>query len=354
MKKAAVIGAGMMGTAMCWPLEDREFEVHLVGTPLDQDIVRSIRQNRVHPRLEREVPPGVIAHTSEEIPQVLRSADLVISGVSSFGVDWFIQSAAPHLQPGVPVLAVTKGLVISPQGVVQTLPDHIQDNFPQHNRGKVSLNAIGGPCIAHELAARRHTGVVFTGHDPDVLKELKQTLETPYYHVWTSTGCNEVEICAALKNGYALAIGMAVGLFDRSGADGLANMYNPQAALFAQSTFEMRRFIQVTGGDVSFVSWLPGAGDLYVTVYGGRTLKLGRLLGQGHNFEEARTLLAGVTLESVEIIQRAAFAVDIWQQEGLISSHEFPLLRFLNDVIQHNALVVFPWEQFFATGVVPD
>ena len=176
-----------MGTAMCWPLHDRGYEIHLVGTPLDNDFIQSIRQTRVHPKLEREIPPGIIPHSSEEIPQVLQSADLVINGVSSFGVDWFIRSAAPSLQPGVPVLAVTKGLVISPDGAVQTLPDYIQDHLPAHNRGKVSLNAIGGPCIAHELAARRQTGVVFTGHDPAVLEELKSSLATEYYHIWTST-----------------------------------------------------------------------------------------------------------------------------------------------------------------------
>lgn len=353
MKTAIIIGAGMMGTAMCWLLHDREFDTHLVGTPLDSEIIRAVRTNRIHPRLEREIPPGVIPHFHEDIPRLLPSAHLVINGVSSFGVDWFIESAAPHLQPGVPVLAVTKGLVISQQGDVQSFPDYLHAHLPASLQGRVSLNAIAGPCIAHELAARRQTCVTFTGHDPSTLQMLKDWLETPYYHVWTSTACSEVEICAALKNGYALAIGMAVGLFDRTGADGLANMYNPQAALFAQSAFEMRRFIQVAGGDESHVAWLPGVGDLYVTVYGGRTLKLGRLLGQGYLFSEARALLAGVTLESVEIIQRAARAVEAWQKKGLIQPGEFPLLRFLNRVIQRDAPVVFPWEEFFAPPSYP-
>jgi len=348
MKKVTIIGAGMMGTAMCWPLYDHGYEVHLAGTPLDEEIVQSIRKNRFHPKLEREIPSGVIIHSYEEIPQALLSSDLVINGISSFGVDCFIQSVTPHLRPGVSVLAVTKGLAISSNGTVQSLPDYIHDHSPERTRQSICFNAIGGPCIAHELAARRQTGVVFTGHNSQVLHNLKDMLQTPYYHVWTSTCCNEVEICAALKNGYSLAIGIAIGIFDRAGSDGLANMYNPQAALFAQSTFEMRRFIQVTGGDDSLVSWLPGAGDLYVTVYGGRTLKLGRLLGQGHSFEEARQILAGVTLESVEIVKRASAALDIWQKQGRISSGEFPLLRFLNGVIQHQAPIQFPWDQFFS------
>jgi glycerol-3-phosphate dehydrogenase (NAD(P)+) len=348
MKIVTIIGAGMMGSAMCWPVHDQGCQVRLVGTPLDEEIIRSIQKNCFHPKLEREIPAGITAYPHTGLPEALQGTDLVINGVSSFGVEWFIHSAAPLLQSGVPVLSVTKGLSISAQGQVQTLPDYMLDQLPSHLRGKVSLNAIGGPCIAHELAARRHTGVVFTGHDAAILQSLKEALQTPYYHVWTSTDCLEVEICAALKNGYALAIGMAVGLMDTQGADGLANMYNPQAALFAQSCFEMRRFIQVCGGDERHAAWLPGAGDLYVTVYGGRTLKLGRLLGQGRTFEEARQILAGVTLESVEIITRAAQAVALWQEQGQAGAGEFPLLRFLDQVLRQQAAVIFPWEQFFS------
>jgi hypothetical protein len=34
-------------------------------------------------------------------------------------------------------------------------------------------------------------------------------------------------------------------------------------------------------------SWLPGPGDLYVTVFGGRTVALGKLLGSGMSFTQA-------------------------------------------------------------------
>ncbi len=347
MTTVTIIGAGMMGSALCWPLRDNGMEVRLVGTPLDEKIIQSIIQTGIHPTLQRKIPNGVKSVYCDDLSKALEGTDVVVNGVSSFGTDWFAQVVGPLLKPEVPAIAVTKGLVVQPDGYFKPFPEYIDECLPSKSRGKISLNAIGGPCIAHELAARRKTCVVFAGHDAETLLKLKKLFSTPYYHIWVSKDLREVEICAALKNGYSLALGMIVGILDKTGADGLAEMYNPQAALFAQSCREMRLLIKSQGGKEEYVSGLPGAGDLYVTVYGGRTLKLGRLLGQGISFPEAMEKMAGITLESVETIKHVAEAIRPLEARGLLHANELPLMKFLHDVIQLNRPVDFPWESFF-------
>jgi glycerol-3-phosphate dehydrogenase (NAD(P)+) len=338
----------MMGTALCWPLHDNHHEIRLVGTPLDDEIIQSIRNDGFHPTLERAIPPGIQPYTWQQIPSAIEGADLIINGVSSFGIDWFSKAVGPLLHPDVPVLSVTKGLEVLPDGNLQPLTDFIDNRLPAENHGKIPFNAIAGPCIAHELAARRETCVVFSGKDTAILSRLQKWLETPYYRIWTSTDLKEIEICAALKNGYALGVSIAVGMMDRSGDDGLAHMYNPQAAVFAQSCLEMRMLIRAMKGNEDHVSWLPGAGDLYVTVFGGRTLRLGRLIGQGHTIREALEMMSGVTLESVEIIGRIAEALPRLEERQLISRNQFPLLRFLQGVIQARKPIRYPWDKFFS------
>lgn len=347
MATITIVGAGMMGTAMCWPAVDRGHKVRLVGTPLDVDVIQSIRANRIHPRLMRPVPPEVEAYFVDELLQALIGADLVIGGVSSFGVDWFARAVGPHLRPGLPVLSVTKGLVDLPDGSLLTLPEVLQRSLAGGPGGQASLNAIGGPCTSHELAARRQTAVVFTGADAVVLSGLRELLATDYYHIWTSTDLVGVEACAALKNAYALGVGLAVGMMEAAGRDALADMYNPQAALFAQGCYEMRRLVALLGGDPANVVWLPGAGDLYVTVFGGRTVRMGKLLGQGMSFSEARSLLAGVTLESVEITTRVARALPKLAQRGVLDLVDYPLLMHLDRILNQGEPVNLPWADFF-------
>ena len=218
----------------------------------------------------------------------------------------------------------------------------------------MSLNAIGGPCIAHELAARRQTAVMFCGLDSAVLADLRQMLATDYYHVFTSTDRVGVEVCAALKNAYALAVGLEVGRMEQLGPDGLANLYNPQAALFGQSCYEMRQMLRVCGGGEENASGLPGAGDLYVTVFGGRTVRLGKMLGQGISFVEARRRMAGATLESVEIITRVARALPKLAASGRANLSDFPLILHLDEIINQGQAPKIPWEKFFhGSGGLP-
>lgn len=348
MAKVTIIGAGMMGTAMCWPLIDNGHEVRLVGTPLDEEIICSIQEIGLHPTLQRPVPEGVRVFTVEELPQAMQGTDLVIGGISSFGVDWFAEVALPYVPADVPVLSVTKGLVDYPDGSLETLPDLLARRLPERQRGRTILNAIAGPCIAHELAARRQTAVVFTGPYASTLARLRDLLSTPYYHIWTSTDVVGVEVCAAMKNAYAMGVGLVLGMMEAAGPDGLANHYNPQAALFAQSCYEMRALVRLLGGGEENVTWLPGPGDLYVTVFGGRTVRLGKLLGQGVPFTEAREILAGVTLESVAITTRVARALPKLAEKGLARLEDFPLLLHMDAIINQGKPVEIPWEKFFA------
>jgi glycerol-3-phosphate dehydrogenase (NAD(P)+) len=347
MATITIVGAGMMGTALCWPLCDNGFDVHLVGTPLDEEIIASVTADRYHPTLEREVPAGVIPFSHAQLPLALQGAQVVASGVSSFGVPWFAETVGPHLQPEIPVVAVTKGLEDRLDGSLLTIPEATRRRLPGRLREHIHLNAIGGPCIAHELAVRRHTSVVFCGKDLQVLSTLKGYFQTPYYHIWLSTDVTGVEVCAALKNAYALGVGLAVGMMEKSGPDGLANMYNPQAALFAQGCLEIGRLLKLLGGGLDNLAWLPAPGDLYVTVFGGRTLRLGKLLGTGMPYSQARQELAGLTLESVEIITRVARALRILSQQGLAKKKDFPLLFHLESLIQQGAPVDIPWADFF-------
>ena len=320
MATITITGAGVMGTALCWPLAHNGHNIRLVGTHLDQEIIASIRRDGLHPRLQRRVPEGVQPYDHTQIEEALQGAELVVSGVSSFGVHWFARTVGPLLRPEVPVIMVTKGLQAGEDGRLQVFPQVIDAGLPEGLRGHISLNAIGGPCISHELAAGRHTGVVFCGPEEAILARIKEWFASPYYHIRTTNDVIGVEAAAALKNGYALGVALAIGWYEKHGTDGLAHMYNPQAAMFAQAVLEMEQIIQMMGGDPAQANGLPGAGDLYVTAFGGRTSRLGRLLGQGYSYAEALEELAGETLEAVEVIRTVGGALPALEAQGALTA----------------------------------
>ena len=102
MSIITIVGAGMMGSAMCFPAADNHHEVRLVGTPYDREVVERLKKDGYHLRLERQLPQEVTAYQFEEFRQALQGTDLLISGVPSFGVDWFadnVLSAVPDVLP---------------------------------------------------------------------------------------------------------------------------------------------------------------------------------------------------------------------------------------------------------------
>lgn len=194
------------------------------------------------------------------------------------------------------------------------------------------------------MADRRDSAVAFCGEDFDTLLKLKGFLETPYYHISLSTDVMGVETAVALKNAYALAVSLAIGLVEAKEGIGSQQAYNPQAALFGQSIREMRILLDIVGGKSENIIY--GAGDLYVTIFGGRTRKLGILLGRGLSFDQAMNKLAGVTLESVVITKRITRAMRKREKAGQVKMENFPLLSHIDDIINHGKAVEIPWKEF--------
>ncbi|MDR0397085.1 MAG: glycerol-3-phosphate dehydrogenase [Oscillospiraceae bacterium] len=341
MANILILGAGMMGSAMSVPAIDNPGgnSVRIMGTPLDGDIIRHALATGAHLTMNRPLPEGV---RFEEfgigaMERGLDWADILICGVSSFGVDWFGETVAPRVPERLPVLSVTKGLADNGDGTLTPFPRL----WEKAAGSRVSFNAIGGPCTSYELADRRHSSVVFCGGDVDVLRRLKAALTTDYYHISLSTDVDGVERAAALKNAFALAVTLAVGMTEAEDGDGCAQAFNPQAALFGQSVREMSLALELAGADQSNLPY--GAGDLYVTIYGGRTRKLGALLGRGLPFDQAMARLDGVTLESVVIARRVASAIRVLADKGQARMESFPLLAHVDALLSGAPGLGIPW-----------
>ena len=333
-----IIGAGMMGSAMSFPARDNGHTVRLVGTPLDREIIDRLRTDRYHLNMKRTLPEGVMLYQIEEMEEALAGADLLIGGVSSFGVDWFAEHVLPVIPASLPVLSITKGLHGEADGSLVPFPTCY---FEKTGRTELSLNCVGGPCTSYELADRNQTTVAFCGADPALLEKLKEMLATPYYHITPTTDVRGLETAVALKNAYALGVSLAIGLAEKRDGEGCVLQYNPQAALFGQAVKEMRKLIAYCGGSPEILPF--GAGDLYVTIFGGRTRKIGTLLGRGIPYETAREMLAGVTLESVAIAGVVGKAI-AQTAEGFA---QYPLLHLVYDLINGKEREI-PWESFTA------
>jgi len=237
-------------------------------------------------------------------------------------------------------------------GDLLILPDVLAGELPEDVRDQVKIAAIGGPCIAGELAGRRQSCVVFGSRDHDAVEQLAAIFRTPYYHVGTTTDLVGLEVCAALKNAYTLSVGIVAGLLERAGGVDAAGafMHNLAAACFAQACTEIEAMLRIAGGTPAFAYGLPGAGDLFVTCQGGRSVRFGKLLGLGHTYAEARQIMAGETLEAADCVLVMGEALPKLVARGVADLEDFPLMGALIDIVVHGQPVDLPLDAFFSRG----
>ena len=343
MSIVTIVGSGMMGSALAFPARENGHEVRLVGTHLDREIIDACRKTNRHPKFVKDFPDGVKFYQIEELKTALEGADLVIGGVSSFGVDWFGEKVLPEVDEKTPILTVTKGLLDDENGNLIPYPYVWRDMLAKKGL-KRNLNAVGGPCTSYELVAHDQTEVYFCGEDAETLRFIKKTMATDYYHISLSNDVMGVESAVALKNGYALGITLTVGENKRNFGENSELHYNSQAGAFGQGVREMIKLIKLLGGADDKI--IVGAGDLYVTVYGGRTRLAGILLGKGMTMAEVREELKGVTLESLVVATRVARAVKTRAAKGELDLKDFPLLMHVDSIINDDQPVNIPWEAF--------
>jgi glycerol-3-phosphate dehydrogenase (NAD(P)+) len=349
MAKIIVLGAGVMGSAFAQLLSDSDNEVFLVGTHLDQDIIDNILADGTHPKLKVKLPVNICAFSYRDLESIMDDrVRLIVFGVNSAGVDWAVARIGPNLKAPVPILMLTKGLAVRNHSIV-ILPSIVEEGLSQYDLSGIPVAAVGGPCIAGELAARRQSSVVIACPETRLLDRLLNLVDAPYYHARGSTDLIGVEICAALKNFYTLAVGYAAGQLEQMGkAPNGALVHNLAAGLFTQALGEINYFVNYLGGQRDSVLGLAGAGDLYVTCQAGRNGRMGKLLGTGMLYREAKSKhMLDDTIEGAELALVIGKKLEQLIEGGKIDGRAVPLAVAIVEAICENHPMHIPWNKFY-------
>jgi glycerol-3-phosphate dehydrogenase (NAD(P)+) len=195
--------------------------------------------------------------------------------------------------------------------------------------------AVGGPSIAREVALGIPTAATFGSADSAALAFSQEAFATPAYYIEATDDVVGLEVAAAMKNAYGVAIGIADGIEKRTGLP----HHNMRAALFPHAVAEMSLLAQSLGGRHETVAGLSGAGDLQVTVTSGRNRLLGERIGMGLTAAEAFAELsaAGTTTEGYLATNYGHLLARRAIPPGEPINRHFPVLDALYRVLYEDA-----------------
>jgi len=342
MKKIIIIGAGAMGSAFAVPCLENQNEVTLVGTHLEDDLINNIKSNNnFHPALNIELPAKLKVEKFEKLQSILEGeVDIIVAGVSSVGIEWFVNQISENYKKNTPIILLTKGLAIEGNELI-TLSDKIKKLLKEKGHGEVNISAIKGPCLAAGLAYKMRTGTVIANPDIKETEKLKKIISTNYYSTEVSDDLTGIELSGAIKNIYSMLIGASEGLSNSKAPKEIQSKYylNTSASLIHRSISEMVEFVSFYGGRADTVYGLAGLGDLYVSAIGGRNSLMGKYLGEGYLYKEAKEkFMKNITVEGAQL------ALEIGPKilQDLNSKH-FPLMFSMLNTICENKKLEIQW-----------
>jgi glycerol-3-phosphate dehydrogenase (NAD(P)+) len=150
----------------------------------------------------------------------------------------------------------------------------IAEFLPGHPAG-----ALSGPNIARDIMNGYAAAATIAMPDAGTAAQLADLFRTQRFRIYSTTDVIGVELAGALKNVYAIAVGMA---------DGAGAGENTKAMVMTRAAREMARLGEALGGDRETFAGLAGMGDLIVTCISphSRNRHVGEELGRGRPLAE--------------------------------------------------------------------
>ena len=281
------------------------------------EVLESLRSEGRNPRYlsDLEFDTSVIA-PSDDLDTVVRDADIVILATPSAYLKDFLAPLTVSLKDKFVVSAI-KGIV---PGDYQTVVEYIHDRYGLSYR---QIGLFTGPSHAEEVSRGKLSYLTVVCTDPENAHLIGSRFAGPNIRLSYSTDLYGIEYAAILKNIYALAVGMAVGL-------GYGD--NFLAVLIANSAGEMTRFLEESypaeGRNTQVSAYL---GDLLVTCYSvySRNRRLGLLIGHGCTVKSA--------LNEMTMVAEGYFAAECIRHINFRHKVDMPIAEMVYKVLYERA-----------------
>lgn len=305
-----VYGAGSWGTTLALVLARKGVPVLLWARDEAQRL-RLARERENSRYLPGFSFPGFIHVVPEAVPPVPPGPAAVLA-VPSHGLRELLRGIGET--PGTTWVIATKGLEErSGMRMSQVLSE-------ERRRDAGSPVTLAGPSLALEVAEGKPAAILAASTSVEAAARIQELFATERFRVYRSADPVGVELATSLKNGIALAAGIA---------DGLGLGRNAMGALLTRGLAEITRLGVALGAQVETFLGLAGVGDLVTTCTSplSRNHELGRLLASGLPLEAALDRMSMVA----EGVRTTRAAVALAAERGV----EVPILGQVERILFH-------------------
>ena len=305
--KIAVLGGGSFGTAMANLSSKNGCEVTLWVR--DKRSVKSMQKTHINKKYLPDHKLDERLQFTHDLQAAVKGKDLIFVAVPSSAFRETLQKIAPFISAQA-IVSLTKGME---KDTFALMSDVIADELPN-----VAFGVMSGPNLAKEIMNNMPSATVIASQSAALRLAVQKALHSAFFRVFASDDLIGVELGGALKNIYAIAMGMAAA-YDIG--------ENTKAMILTRALAEMSRFgVQAGANPLTFLG-LSGVGDLYATCSStlSRNYQIGNMLGRGMSLDQAIKKL-GQTAEGINTIQQV-------NEKAMKEGIYMPITHALHDII---------------------
>ena len=283
--RITVLGGGSFGTAMA-NLATRN-GCDTIMWIRDQDAAKEIQETKINKRYLPDFTLEEKLKVSSDLEASVKDRDLILVAIPSHSFRKVLKQIAPLITAQA-VVSLTKGIE---KDSFCFMSDIIRQELPE-----VPYGVLSGPNLAKEIVQGMPAGTVIASHSEQLRNAVQGALHSALFRVFASDDVHGVELGGALKNIYAVAMGM--GAAYNVGE-------NTKSMLITRALAEMSRFAVRLGANPLTFLGLSGVGDLFATCNSplSRNYQVGFALGQGKSLDQAVAEL-GQTAEGINTIEQ--------------------------------------------------
>ena len=259
--KIGIIGGGVWGSAIAKLLSNNKVCI----ITRDTKIVTSINEHRFNPRLKYAVFNENVSATADL--NEAKDMDYLFLTLPSQKIRDVLSK--------VDLSKNTQEIIIASKGIESESCSFLSDVVKEVSKN-TNINILSGPCFSEEVSQNLPTAVTFASSNKKSFENINSLFHNKNFRIYYSDDLIGCQIGGALKNIYAIAAGITLGL----------NLgENAKSALITRSFVEISRFGESMGAKKQTIFGLSGLGDLILTCSSlkSRNTKFGQLISSTNN-----------------------------------------------------------------------
>lgn len=307
--KISILGTGAYGIALAKVLFNNGNTVSMWTKFQEElDIINIKRENS-------KVLPGIKINKqiklTTDMNECIKESDVIVIAVPMNAVRSVSKELKDHITKNQVICITSKGIEESTNKFMSEVVYEETDSD--------SICIISGPSFAIELAQNAKLGLVAASKNKKASILVKMCVENDNITVNESSDIIGVQVCASIKNIFAIILGML---------DGLNTSDSTRATMLTILLRDLKTIVETLEGDIETVNSYAGIGDFLLTCMSSksRNYTFGRNIGLGCSMDKTLDNMSTTTVEGLYALKSA---------HNLLEKLNVPIdsINILNDIV---------------------